>query len=185
MTNTLISTNRAEPCTEYIYNKYADLIKQSWTLYRIHLWQIRWSHQTELNPVQNINMTNTLILSNRVEPMYIWQIRWSHQTELNPVQNTYMTITLITSNTYMTKFQNFSDSDWLFGFYNRFSDWLHFRYFPGYYCKIKIILRLIKKRKSRLISISIIQVFSSDQTNQSINQIKSIKNYTVLYKSNK
>ena len=29
MTNTLISSNRVEPCTEYIYNKYADIIKQS------------------------------------------------------------------------------------------------------------------------------------------------------------
>ena len=30
------------------------------------------------------------------------------------------------------KISNFSDSDWLFDFYNRHSDWLHFRHFLGY-----------------------------------------------------
>ena len=47
------------------------------------------------------------------------------------------------------------------GFCSCHSDWLIFRYFPGYQLKIKIILILTKRRNQALIQISTILKFSA------------------------
>ena len=61
-------------------------------------------------------------------------------------------------------------------FYNRHLDWLHFRYFPGYYSKIKSILRLTKRGYKALILISNnSKVFSSDSKNYHLFLWKSYK----------
>ena len=55
----------------------------------------------------------------------------------------------------------FLDSDWLFEFCNRHSDWLNFIHFTGNKLKNKLILRLIKTEDLALISIFTILKFSA------------------------